>query len=74
MISGFNGNKMESGGFSQTGSSSNKTKHDLTEERRNSDYLEAKEAVFTTPPKIHRRIVLSNGNMNKDSREMDLTR
>ena len=71
MISGFNGNKMESGGFNQTGSSSNETKHSLTEARRNSDYLEAKEAVFTTPPKIHRRIISSNGNINNDPKEME---
>jgi hypothetical protein len=74
MISGVNGRKMESGGFNQTGSSSNGATVDLTEERKNSCYLEAKESVFTTPPKIHRRILKFNGNMNDDKKEMDLTR
>jgi len=72
-MTGVNGNKMESGGFNQTGSSSNGTTRDLSE-RRSRCYLEVKAAVFRTPPIIHRRILNFSSNMNDDQKEMDLPR
>ena len=47
----------------QTRSSTDEDDNTTGEQRRGSCYSEAKDAVFTSPPKIHKRILKIDDNM-----------
>ena len=74
----LNGDHAEANGSSQACFSSIDTKsidssHSL--DIKNGDYIDVKQNVFTTPPKLHKKIITITGGTSKaEPEEMDATR
>ena len=74
----LNGVHAEASGSSQACFTSNDAKsidssHSI--EIRNGDYIDVKQNVFTTPPKLHKKIITITGENTKvEPEEMDDTR